>query len=284
MNNLYRSIMKTLILSLALSFISLGLYATGQDGEVIYVDGEQWELLGKPVYADSILNRELKAVLPSREERGFVTSNWSGYTAYWSIQQERLCLDSVCYDVYGSETKTVRLSSDLLRRIFKKYVDGKSIVATWFTGDLRLAKGKKIYYVHSGYQRHYESERIVTIDHGKVCGMKDYQNYVVDGFAFDKKIKNNAELREMFPLHLEKYPELAGIKRIVFSVRRARVDDQGHLVECELKVLRPDDNPLLADEMAQAMKSYYPWRVYYINGEYHAYGIDKCSFSYLLDE
>ena len=163
-NNLYRSIMKTLILSLALSFISLGLYATGQDGEVIYVDGEQWELLGKPVYADSILNRELKAVLPSREERGFVTSNWSGYTAYWSIQQERLCLDSVCYDVYGSETKTVRLSSDLLRRIFKKYVDHISFFTDGRVVSLLYGSGRTLdKYLHIAVEDISQSvERIMN--------------------------------------------------------------------------------------------------------------------------
>ena len=34
------------------------------EGDVIYIDGIQWELLGKPVYADSTLSRTQKVALP----------------------------------------------------------------------------------------------------------------------------------------------------------------------------------------------------------------------------
>ena len=290
---------KNTVISIILLFATLSSYATGQEGDIVYIDGEQWELLGKPVYADSVLSRELKEALP--KGRGIVTSNWAGYTAYWSIQQEQLCLDSILYEIYDTnpqKSRTVCLPSDTLLRVFSKYVEGKRIVASWFDGDIRLAKGKMIYYVHSGFERNYENERIVTLDHGKVCGMKDFQNYIVEGFSFDRSSLNrwpgknmqpmtNAELREIFPLHIENYPDLADVKRIVFSVKRARVDAQGHLVECEVRVVRPKDaecSPRLAAEMAKAMKAYHPWRVSYINGEFRGYGIQGYSFPYILNE
>ena len=168
-------------------FISLSTYATAQEGDVIYIDGVQWILLGKPVYADSVLSRELKEALP--KDRGWSTANWSGYTAYWSIWKDKLCLDSVQYMIYdGSDRlgRTESLPSKTLRRLFKKYVEGKRIVATWLDGDIRVAKGKMIYYVHDGYRRNYENERMISIGQGKVRGVKDYQNYVVEGFAFDE--------------------------------------------------------------------------------------------------
>ena len=288
---------KKTVISIILLFATLSSYATGQEGDIVYIDGEQWELLGKPVYADSVLSRELKEALP--KGRGIVTSNWAGYTAYWSIRQEQLCLDSILYEIFDAKkSKTKCLPSDTLLRVFSKYVEGKRIVATWFDGDIRLAKGKMIYYVHSGFERNYENEKLVTLDHGKVCGMKDFQNYIVEGFSFDRSSLNrwpgknmqpmtNAELREMFPLHIENYPELADVKRIVFSVKRARVDAQGHLVECEVGVVRPKDaecSPRLAAEMAEAMKAYHPWRVSYINGEFRGYGIQGYSFPYILNE
>ena len=278
--------MKRFLFVHTLMLMSLTMYATGQEGDIIYIDGAKWELLGNPVYTDSILSRDLEDALP--KDRGLSTSNWKGYTAYWSIQQEQLCLDSIQYMIYDGSTPLGRaecLSSDTLLRIFKNYVDGKRIIATWFNGEIRVAKGKVIYYVHSGYHRNYENERFISLEHGKVCGMKDYQNYVVEGFSFDNyHPKNNAELREKFPLHIENYPELADVKRIIFSIKRARVDAQGHLVECDVKVLRPDDNPQLAIEMAEAMKAYYPWRVLFINGEYRGYGIEGYTFPYRLDE
>ena len=218
--------MKRLVFFFTLAFVSLNMHATGQDGDLIYIDGEQWVLLGKPIYADSVLAKDLIAALP--KERSYTTANWDGYTAYWSIQEDKLCLDSISYDLYDNDPikyRTKCLSSDILCRVFNKYSDGKHIVATWFNGDIRLARGKMIYYVHSGYMRNFENERIVTLDHGKVCEMKDFQNYFVEGFSFDRSTLNrwpdknieplsNAKLREMFPLHIENYPELVGVKQI----------------------------------------------------------------------
>lgn len=277
--------MKRLFIFITLTLMSLTMYATGQEGDIIYIDGEQWELLGKPIYADSVLSRELKNALP--KERGINTANWAGYTAYWSIQQDKLYLDSIRYVIYDSaqKSRTECLPSKAMRRIFKKYASRNRIVATWFNNEIRVAKGKQLYYVHEGYTRNYEHECVISIEQGKVCGTKDYQNYVVDGFSFDKyRPKNNAELREKFPLHIEQYPELADAKRIVFNIKRARVDAQGNLVECEVKVFRPNDNPRLAAEMAEAMKAYRPWRVMFINGEYRAYGIEGYTIPYNLEK
>ena len=87
--------MRRLIFFFTLVFVSLNIYATGQDGDLIYIDGKQWVLLGKPVYADSILAKDLISALP--KERSYSTANWDGYTAYWSIQEDKLCLDSLLY-------------------------------------------------------------------------------------------------------------------------------------------------------------------------------------------
>lgn len=276
--------MKRIFLFVSFLFLALVAHATGQSGDVIFIDGVRWELLGKPIDLDATLYRDLKAVLP--ENRPIVTSNWDGYTAYWSIHQDMLCLDSVKCDNYDSETQKLRdvlIPSDTLLRVFKDYVNGDRIVASWLTGEIRVATGKVIYYQHIYFERNYEEEMMLSIDKGKVTGRKEYHNHVVDGFSFDKfNPDNNEELREVFPLHIERYPELANEERIVFCIQRARVDAQGNLVECEVKVIRPNDNPLLAAEMAESLKAYHPWRVLFINGEYSAKGIEGWTFSYPL--
>lgn len=273
---------KRLIFIFTIDLLALAMYATGQNGDIIYIDGKQWVLLGKPVYADSVLWNDLKAALP--EKRSFTTANWDGYTAYWSISQEKLFLDSIKYDLYDKATKkshTECMPSDIMLRVFKKYTDGNRIVAAWFNDDIRVASGEMIYYMHDGYERNYEYEQIISIDHGKLTEKHAYHNYVIDGFSFDHNGPDfQAQLREKFPLHIEKYPELANVKRIVFSIKRARVNAEGHLVECEVKVLKPADNPHLAAEMTELLKAYHPWRVSYINGEYRAYGIEGYSFPF----
>lgn len=276
--------MKRVLLFIQYLILAIAVNATGQDGDIIYIDGTRWELLGRPICVDSLLYHDLKAVLPS--ERSISTANWDGFTAYWSIKQDVLYLDSVRSEHYDSDTKEFmgsRIPSATLFRVFNKHVTGDCIVGSWLTRDIRVAKGKVIYYQHMGFERNYEDEQIISIDKGKVTGKKVYHNYVIDGFSFDK-VKDNAELRRLFPIHIEQYPELAKAKRIVFYIKKARVNSQGNLVECEVKVFNPNDNQRLATEMEGLLKAYHPWRVSFINGEYRADGIAGWTFPYLLDK
>lgn len=158
---------------------------------------------------------------------------------------------------------------------------GHRIIAGWFTGDIRIARGKELYYEHTGFERNYEEEQIISIVKGKVTGKKEYHNFVIEGFSFDGV--DNAEIRKRFPLQIEKFPELANTKRITFRIEKARVDGQGNLVECKVKVIRPEGNQRLANEMARLMKAYRPWKVSFINGEYRANGIEGWTIPYLLE-
>ncbi len=276
--------MKKFLLCILFLFIAIVANATGKDSDIIYIDGTRWQLLGRPICVDSLLYHDLKAVLPP--ERFISTANWDGFTAYWSIKQDVLYLDSIRCEHYDSDTKDYkgyRIPSVTLLRVFKKHVTGDCIVGSWLTEDIRVAKGKVIYYQHLGFERNYEDEQIISIDKGKVVGKKVYHNYVIDGFSFDK-VKDNTELRRLFPIHIEQYPELANAKRIVFSIKKARVNSQGKLVECEVKVLKPCDNQRLATEIADLLKAYHPWKVSFINGEFRADGIAGWTLPYLIEK
>ena len=282
---------KKFIITITLFLISMAAYATGQEGDIIYIDGTQWTLLGKPISRDTTLWGQVRAAIP--QQHVITSSNWSGFTAFWSIRQDVLYLDSIQYMRPARDNKTLPecIPVETLKSIFKNYYDGKQIVAKWLQGDIRVASGKVLYYENMGYERNYEEEQIISIDHGKVSGTKAFHNYTKDGFSFDQ-IGNTQirsmhvspkQLKEMFPLHLERYPELANAKRIVFSIRRAKVDETGHLVDCEIKVMKPTNNQQLAEEMEELMKAYHPWRVSFINGEYRAYGIERYMFAYPLE-
>ena len=71
--------MKRPLFFFAFMLATIATHATGQEGDIICIDGTKWELLGKPIYADSSLAKNLEAALP--KGRGTVTSNWAGYTA-----------------------------------------------------------------------------------------------------------------------------------------------------------------------------------------------------------
>ena len=68
------------------------------------------------------------------------------------------------------------------------------------------------------------------------------------------------------------------------GVTPSRVDEKGNLLECDVQVVKPDVNPQLATEIAEALKTYHPWKVYYINGEYRALGIENWSIPYILHD
>ena len=194
--------------------LALTAYATGQEGDVIYINGERLKLLGRPVCRDSTLYHTLKDALPSN--RPIVSSNWDGFTAYWSIYNDKLYLDSVRCEAYDPKVKAVvgeRIPSKTLYRIFKRYRAGNQIVASWVSGKIRVAKGRVIYSQNMGFERNYEEETILDIDQGRVTGKKEYHNFVNDGFAFDKLEQKGAQemLRKILPLHIEHYPELANV-------------------------------------------------------------------------
>ena len=267
--------------------LALTAYATWQDGDVIYINGERLELLGRPICLDSTLYHTLKDELPS--DQGTVTSNWDGFIAYWSINNDKLYLDSVKCEAYDPNVKAVvgkSIPSITFYRIFNSYSAGNRIAASWVSGKFRAAKGKVIYYQRSGFERNYEEETILDIDKGKVIGKKEYHNFVKDGFAFDKLQENGAQemLHKILPLHIERYPELANVKGLIFRVKRARVDEKGNLLECDVQVVRPDAGPQLATEIAEALKTYHPWKVYFINGEYRALGIENWRIPYILHD
>lgn len=119
-------------------------------------------------------------VVPSLEgcapaEHHITTANRDGFTSYWSIEEDVFYLDSIrCehYDINSRKITGERIPNDTLLRVFKNFVEGERIVASWLTDDIRVATGKIIYYQHMGFERNYEREQIFTIREGKVIGKK----------------------------------------------------------------------------------------------------------------
>ena len=54
-----------------------------------------------------------------------------------------------------------------LKMLFKKAGD-RAVMATWFTGKIRIPQGNRTYYVHEGYDSRFERETLITIDKAKV--------------------------------------------------------------------------------------------------------------------
>ena len=272
---------------------SLCTMATGQEGDVITIDGERWNLLGKPIDHDSVLYHRLLEVLP--KDRSISTANWDGYRAYWSIKNNRLCLERIEIELYDKDKKrshAENIPEADLRKVFGKYYQQKEIVASWFTAEIRAAKGNTLYYVHSEYIRNLEYEQLLNIKQGKITKRQAYHNRVVLGYGFTFSDINDAtDLKRRFPLHTQNYPELAGVKRILITIGNIRLDERGNLVDCDVRVTplgqtnkKKDNIEGLAQEMKTLLKKVFPWKTLYINGEYvSTLNHDSTSFAYDLD-
>ena len=58
--------MKRILLCISFLFLALVAHATGQTGDVIFIDGTRWVLLGRPVTLDSVLYHDLKGYCPKK--------------------------------------------------------------------------------------------------------------------------------------------------------------------------------------------------------------------------
>ena len=284
--------MKRLFFYISLLNIAISSLATGQDSEVIYIDGEKWQLLGRPINSDPALVRRLIDVLP--ENRIKSTANWDGFTACWSINSDKmLCLDSIQVWMDSREESHVCLSAEDMHEVFNEYFDNGVIMASWYNGDIRVARGKRLYYEHMGYFRHYEQEQVFKVKDGRITDRETYQNkVVVDGFSLEGLTLANQgnvltflktdystepkrqRVKAIIPISVGKLPRDS---RIIVNVNKIQVDSIGHLVNCEVSVsfrangisLDDDIKARLAQDIKTQLMQIYPWKVLYIQEKYY---------------
>jgi len=86
----------------------------------------------------------------------FSTGCWRCYQGKWEIRDQRFYL------------------VDLKGRL--RLEEGPPLFAEWFTGTLRIPKGKRLHYVHMGFGSVYEEEIHVKIENGVVVEKKVIDN------------------------------------------------------------------------------------------------------------
>lgn len=90
-----------------------------------------------------------------------------GYVATWELMDKMLILRSIegrirrKYFLFWN-----RVVSYSLKMLFPNV--NNNIVASWFTGKIRIPQGKRTFYVHHDYDSRFERELIITIENGKV--------------------------------------------------------------------------------------------------------------------
>lgn len=90
-----------------------------------------------------------------------------GYIAGWEIRNNKLLLKEIEGNYIRNYVFFKKPSRYTLKKLFPRSKN-RPVVATWFSGKLRIPIGDMTLYEHSGYDSRFEKEFIVTIHEGEV--------------------------------------------------------------------------------------------------------------------
>jgi len=126
---------------------------TAQMPERLIIDGEPAMLTFCPPLPFG--HPRLIQVDEEEASNTFSTACWRGYIGSWEIKEGRFFLCGLCgqYKLQGEEP----------------------LFADWFTGVLRIPRGRMLHYVHMGFGSVYEKELHIKIEKGVVV-----KSHVVD--------------------------------------------------------------------------------------------------------
>lgn len=145
--------------------------ATIPEPDIIYINGEKWWLLARPLPND--LMQELDTVLPDYDLRSTSSANEGGFRCVWSIDKNRMYLKGIYVDMdnpHSTEVKVLYFPADSLREVFKGYrCTKKGINAKWLEKDLRTGNGNIVGY--TGLYVNLEEEMHFKVHKGKVIEM-----------------------------------------------------------------------------------------------------------------
>ncbi|MEC5387542.1 hypothetical protein VVD49_17555 [Uliginosibacterium sp. H3] len=146
---------------LLLLLISSHAYGTAQIPDRITLDGKENALFSEPLSEYLFANgKEIPKLLSYIHES--CTGSWRGYQARWEIRKTNLLLTSIVADPCNDEPGVVPLI------IFFPEALGAPVHATWFSGKLIIPQGKRIRYVHRGYESRYEKYLVISVVRGVV--------------------------------------------------------------------------------------------------------------------
>lgn len=156
----------------------------------VLVDGEQWDLFSNPLeqyWMRQYKKRPNFLPLPNCKR---------GYVANWEIKDNQFFLKSIDGN---HEKRSLFFGPEQVRYSLKDLMpkaNNKLVLAKWFSGKLRIPKGKMTLYEHQGYGSRFEKETIITIDKGNLIKMVtiDYTKSVMTIDAQRTPVEERARL------------------------------------------------------------------------------------------
>lgn len=157
--------MKKIIIVLFLTLFSSQAWATAQYPDRVIYKGKTLDLYANPL--ESLFDKDHPR--PNKLFPSVCSACWRGYIATWIIKGGNLYLAALQEGSCEQNPKRIPLS---------KVFQGRRgpIKADWYSGTISIPKGKRIRYVHMGYQSVYEKELLIQIKKGRVVGERVIEN------------------------------------------------------------------------------------------------------------
>jgi len=134
---------------------------TAQMGEILVVDGERMHMAFCPPLP--VKSGHVRATPDDEVGDGYSTACWRGYVATWEIEDGVLYLKAIDGPGFGIAPRW-RMSGE------------ERVSADWFSGVLRVPRGRQLHYVHMGFSSVYEEELHFKIANGRVVAQRVVDN------------------------------------------------------------------------------------------------------------
>ena len=171
--------------------------ATAQAGDLLRIDGKEYEIFSNPLEPFLVLN-------PDKRPNSEIVSTglWRGYLATWKIECNRLTVTKVeVLHQKPSDDDTFETEyGDATDAVFPGQRD---VFAEWFTGHIVIPTGKLVKYVHMGYASIYKKYLLLRVERGVVTKQWRLNRAAFQKFrdaqfaAFSRTEKYQKEFEEM---------------------------------------------------------------------------------------
>jgi hypothetical protein len=126
---------------------------TVQMADIILIDGEKLPLFSTPLQSYFNEDNPKPGIFGMR-----LTANWRGYVAVWEISEDTLYLVDISIPGGNADVSLATIFPDS---------PGK-VKADWYSGTLRIPRGKCIEHMNFGYGFICEEDLMIEVENGAV--------------------------------------------------------------------------------------------------------------------
>jgi hypothetical protein len=144
--------------------VSSNALAIAQIPEEIQFEGRSEMLFSEPLNYYLVQNNNLAKLEPYLG-KDRCSGSWRGYRGTWEIRDSRLHLLRLETSPCSERPTQVPLSAI--------FFDAAPVLAKWYTGTLVVPTGRRIEYVHLGYESRYEWYIVFTVVEGRVVDRRE---------------------------------------------------------------------------------------------------------------